>query len=163
MNWDGHRPISCIQTVTWVMIFYWRAAKAAEVRLSPGHLSVRVPDALPGASLTLRLKSVPPGTHIPRPPGGTIYRQGTDVWITTPMIGTPGAAAPNPLVKRIFQGPPQPSIVLDIPRRIAAVRIRQHGYPSPDRQLKVELTTPSGSVQPFGNQIQPPVFIFGMH
>jgi hypothetical protein len=29
------------------------------------------------------------------------------------MPGAPGAAAPNPLVKRIFKGPPQPSIVLD--------------------------------------------------
>lgn len=136
------------------VIAYWRAAKAAEVALAPGKLSVSVPDALPGTPLTIRLEGVPPGTNIPVPPGGSLYRKGSTVWLTTPMIGTPGSAAPDPQVKRIYKGPPQPSIVLDSPQRIAAVRVRQHGDPAPDRQLKVDLTKPDGSAENFAAQTQ---------
>ncbi len=136
------------------VIAYWRAAKAAEVQVAPGKLSVTVPDALPGTPLTIRLEGVPPGTNIPVPPQGSLYRKGSTVWITTPVIGLPGAAAPNPLVKRVYKGPPQASIVLDSPQRIAAVRVRQHGNPAPDLQLKVDLTKPDGSVENFATQTQ---------
>jgi hypothetical protein len=77
------------------------------------------------------------------------------------MIGTPGAASPNPAVKQIFKGPPELSIVLAPPQRIAAVRIRLHGDPTPDRQLKVDLTSPDGSVQNFGTQTQQATYISG--
>ena len=136
------------------VISYWRAAKAAKVTLAPGNLSVSIPDALPGTPLTVRLEGVPPGTSIPVPSQGSLYRKGSTVWVTTPMIGMPGTAAPNPLVKRIYKGPPQPSIVLDSPQRIAAVRVRQHGDPAPDRQLKVDFTLPDGSVKNFATQTQ---------
>ena len=145
------------------VISYWRAAKAAEVKLAPGKLTVSVPDTLLGTPLTIRLESVLASTKIPAPPGGTIYRKDSTVWITTPAIGTPGAAPLTPAVKQVFKGPPAPSIALDAPHRIAAVRVRQHGNPIPDRQLNVNITRPDGSTEIFFTQTQPDGFISGTH
>ena len=143
------------------VVSYWRAAKAAEVKVAPGKLSVSLPDSLPGTPLTIRLEGVPQGTDIPVPEGGSLFRKGGTVWITTPVIGTPGAAAPKPAVKRIYKGPPSPSIGLDSPQRIAAVRIRQHGDPTPDRKMKVDITSPDGSAKSFGVQAEQATYISG--
>jgi len=145
------------------VISYWRAAKAAETKLAPGKLSVSVQDTLPGSPLTIRLEGVPAGTSIPAPPGGSICRKDSAVWITTPVIGTSGAAPPTPAVKQVFKGPPASSIPLDAPRRIAAVRVRQHGNPIPDRQLNVDITLPDGSSKSFARQTQPDSFVSGTH
>lgn len=145
------------------VISYWRAAKAAEAKLVPGKLSVALPDTLPGTPLTIRLEGVPANANIPAPPGGSIYRKESTVWITTPVIGTPGAAPLTPPVKQAFKGPPAPSIPLDAPRRIAAVRVRQHGNPIPDRQLNVNITKPDGSTERFSAQTQPDGFVSGTH
>ncbi|MEI6035201.1 MAG: polysaccharide deacetylase family protein [Verrucomicrobiae bacterium] len=145
------------------IIAYWRAAKVAEAQLAPGKLSVSLPDSLPGTPLTIRLDGVPAETNIPSPPGGSICRKDSTVWITTPVIGAPGAAALTPPVKQIYKGPPAPTIPLDSPRRIAAVRVRQHGNPTPDRQLNVNITLPDGSIQKFSEQTQPDGFISGTH
>ena len=145
------------------VISYWRAAKAAEAKLAPGILSVSLPDTLPGTPLTIRLEGVPANANIPAPAGGSISRKDSTVWITTPVIGTPGAAPLTPPVKQVFKGPPAPSIPLDSPRRIAAVRVRQHGNPTPDRQLNVNVTRPDGSSENFSAQTQPDTFVSGTH
>ncbi len=145
------------------VIAYWRAAKAAAVQATPGSLTVTIPDELPGTPLTIRMEGVPEATEIPVPEGGSLYRKGTTVWLTTPMIGKPGAPSQNPVVKRIYKGEPQPSIVLDSPQRIAAVRVRQHGNPTPEGVLTVNITTPAGTVQEFGTQPQRTTFMSGFH
>ncbi len=145
------------------VIAYWRAAKTAEVKAAPGSLTVTIPEDLPGTPLTLRMEGVSASTEIPVPEGGSIYRQGTTVWLTTPIIGKPGAKPQTPKVKRIYQGDAQPSIVLDSPQRIAAVRVRQHGDPTPDRVVTVNITTPDGTVQELGTQTQRDTFMSGFH
>ena len=145
------------------IISYWRSAKAATAKLEPGKLSVSVPDTLPGTPLTIRLDGVPSAANIPAPAGGSIYRNGSTVWITTPVIGTPGAAPLSPQVKLVFKGPPAPSIPLESPRHIAAVCVRQHGNPTPDRQLDVNVTRPDGSSEKFSSQTQPDTFVSGTH
>jgi hypothetical protein len=145
------------------VIGYWRAAKAAEAQLTPGKLSISLPDSLPGTPLTIRLEGVPADANIPAPTGGSICRKDSTVWITTPTIGTSGAAALTPSVKPVYKGPPAPSIPLDSPMRIAAVRVRQHGNPPQDRKLNVNVTLPNGSEEAFVALTQPDGFVSGTH
>lgn len=139
------------------IVNYTRAAKAAQVKLSPGKVAVTLPDNLPGSAITLRITGMPEAVQIPVPEGGCVYRKGTTVWITSPMIGLPGAPAPQPLVKRVYQGDAAAEIQLKKPARIACVQIRQHG--APITPLKVDLVLPDGSTKSLGEEMQTRPFI----
>jgi hypothetical protein len=84
---------------------YVHAARAAIVQTKKGTLTVTLPDDLPGSALTVRLTGISDTTKLEAPRGGTLYRQGNTAWITTPMIGLAGAAAPKPTVTCIYDGP----------------------------------------------------------
>lgn len=133
------------------LVNYAVAAKQAKVTATPGKLEVSLPDHIPGTALTIRLEGIPEDTAIPAPPGGAVYRKGTTVWLTTPVIGQPGAPAPSPAVKRIYQGPADQPVKLPRPTvKIAAVRVTQSGRPTPGVPLKVDLILPDGTRQTLG-------------
>jgi hypothetical protein len=130
------------------IVEYTLAARAAVVQCQRGRLTVRRPTALPGAALTLKLSGVDPHSRIIAPPGGRLYRQGDQVWITTPVLGRPGVPPPAPLLKRIYVGPVQ-NVTLAKPARIAGIRVLQRGEPKPGFHLQIGLITPQGHTEPF--------------
>lgn len=127
------------------VVNYAQAAKVATVQAGPGSLSVTLSDDKPGSAITVQLQGVPESTQIPVPEGGAVYRDGSTVWVTSPMIGLPGTAGPK--VKKIFQGAPEAAISLDKPARIAAVQVRQHGPPC---ELTVQANLTDGTTRELG-------------
>lgn len=118
------------------------AARAAAVAITPGRVHLTLPDGTPGAALTLKLTNIPPATIIPTPPGGTLHRSGTTVWLTTPFLGQPGSPTPFPRVVRQYQGAVQ-ALAFTPAVRVAGVQIHQQGE-APD-PLVIELTTANGA------------------
>lgn len=132
------------------LVNYGIAAKQAKVSASPGKVEVSLPDEIPGSALTVKLAGIPESTTIPVPPGGAVYRQGTTVWLTTPVIGAVGTAAPTPAVKRIYQGPAEQPVTLPSTVKVAAVRVMQSGRPTKGVPLKVDLILLDGSRKALG-------------
>lgn len=121
---------------------YAAASRVATVSITPGRVHLTLPDGSPGAALTLKLTGIPLATVIAPPPGGTIYRSGMTVWLTTPFLGQPGSPAPFPRLVRRYQGPVQ-DLVFDSAVRVAGVQIHQQGE-APD-PLSITLTTAAGT------------------
>lgn len=140
------------------IVNYYRAAKAAQVKVEPGKLDVSIPNLLPGSPLTIKLENVPADTTIPAPEGGSVYRKDSTVWITSPMIGLPGASPPTPAIKMVHQGPVNGTVQLDKPEKIAGVRIKQNGHPL---DLKVDLILPDGTVKNLGEHKQTKPWVGG--
>lgn len=121
---------------------YAAAARVATLSITPGRVHLSLPDGAPGAALTLKLTGIPLATVIAPPPGGTAYRSGTTVWLTTPFLGQPGSPAPFPRLVRRYQGPVQ-ELLFDSAVRVAGVQIHQQGE-APD-PLSITLTTAAGT------------------
>lgn len=127
------------------VVAYTLAARGAKLETGPGRVTLRVPNGLPGTTLTIHLSGVT--TPITAPPGATLYRRGPEVWITTPRIGLPGAPAPLPHLQCVYRGPVK-TVTLAAPARIAGVRVLQQGEPKSGYMLGLTLVSPTGQSVP---------------
>jgi hypothetical protein len=125
------------------VVAYRLAVKAATLETKPDHVTLRLPTSLPGTALTVHLSGVAPAVQFTAPPGGTLYRRGSDVWVTTPRLGLPGAPAPSPKLKCVYRGPVK-DITLAMPERVAGVRVLQQGEAKKDFTLGLTLVSPDG-------------------
>jgi hypothetical protein len=132
------------------VIDYTLAARAATVRTANGKVALTVPAQLSGTALTLHLVGIAPKTVLPTPVGGRLYRQGTEVWITTPPLGAPGTAPPKPGIVKVYEGSLQ-DFTPPNPIRLAGVRVLQRGEPKPGFALKIDLTAPDGTTSTLSN------------
>lgn len=137
---DGSDTLWCAPTAE--LVAYTLAAREAKTEVRKGRLTVMLPDSAPGSALTVKLSGVSPRSQFKAPEGGAVYRQGGDVWITTPLLGKRGAEPPKPLLKRVYQGPVA-NVKFPVPAKIAGVRIQQAGRLM--ENLKITLVTPTGS------------------
>ncbi|HEV7298245.1 MAG TPA: polysaccharide deacetylase family protein [Tepidisphaeraceae bacterium] len=124
---------------------YVAARKAAKVDVDAGSVTVTLPDDLPGSRLTLRMTGVPAGATVPADSGAVLYRDGDTAWLTTPMIGLPGAPQPSPNVKRIYTGEIK-DLTWDKPVSIAAVRLMQTGPVMENFELQIDAAHEGKSV-----------------
>jgi hypothetical protein len=146
-RWGRHGDDSVWCAPTSEVVAYTLAARAAAITSRPGRVTLRVPTTLPGTALRLHLRGVPPNAPLSTPPGGSLYRRGAEVWITTPRIGLPGAPAPRPHLRRVYRGPAE-NITLAAPARIAGIRILQQGKPKDGFTLGLSLVSPTGKTLP---------------
>jgi hypothetical protein len=140
---------------------YVRAAKAGKVTVSSGKLTVSIPDELPGTALTLRLSKLRAETPLRAPEGGTLFQQGDNLVLTTPRIGLPGAAAPRPRLKCIYDGP---AVSVDFvkPVPVAGVTLRVFGNPSSPVSYRLAVRSAAGDVI-FANRTIGPGWTVGGH
>ncbi len=125
------------------VVDYVTAAKSAKLTIKPGRLSVSIPDDVPGASLTFKLTGIHSTAKLEPPAGGVLYRDGDTVWVTSPMIGLPGASSPNSRVKQFYSGAVK-DLTFDHPISIAAVRLLYTAPPAADFKFVVDAMTESG-------------------
>ncbi|MEI6033558.1 MAG: hypothetical protein WCS65_04645 [Verrucomicrobiae bacterium] len=111
------------------IIAYHATAIKARAGSDKGGVFVEVPPGSFKTPLTLRIKLSRPLEKLPAaPPGALLYRQGDQLWLTTPPVGddlTPGFLRAKPA----HTGPFQQKITFAQPVRLAAVRILQKGDP----------------------------------
>lgn len=122
---------------------YARLARAAKVVAAPGKVTVSVPAELPGSALTIRLDGLGERVKAAAPSGGTLHRQGAVAWLTTPVLGTPGAPPPSPRVRQVAAGKPG-ELALPAGCKVAAVMVRLFGALPAGFRYQVALKTPGG-------------------
>ncbi|MCW3096603.1 MAG: hypothetical protein JWL77_2221 [Chthonomonadaceae bacterium] len=132
------------------VVDYSLAARAATLRTDRGRVTLSVPTDLSGTALTLHLVGISPQTVLTSPPGGILYRQGEQVWITTPPLGAPGTAPPKPGIVKVYEGSIQ-DFTPARPIRLAGVRVLQRGEPKSGFALKIDLTAPDGKTSSLFN------------
>lgn len=125
------------------VVNYTLARKSARLQCERGQLRLTLPEATAGTRLTVHLTGVRSETPLSAPPGGALYRRGDEAWVTTPVLGLPGAPLPLPHVKRLYRGPLR-TVQFDRPERIAGVRVLQQGKPAPGYRLKIDLAKDAG-------------------
>lgn len=135
------------------VIHYTLARRKASVAVKDGVLKVTLPDDAPGSPLTIRLEGIPEATQMPAPQGGALlYRKGTTVWITTPFLGKPGTAAPEPRIRRDFTGPAGTHEFAS-PVQMAGVQLYHIGKPEAETEVRILLTLADGTTQTLGPKI----------
>ena len=137
----GDDTIWCAPTSE--VVNYTLAKKVARLQCERGQVRLILPGAVYGTQLTLHLTGLDPKTPLTAPIGGTLYRRGAEAWVTTPVLGRPGASSPRPLIRRLYRGPLR-AVQFDRAERIAGVRVLQQGKPAPDYRLKIDLVTDRG-------------------
>jgi len=145
-SWGAQGDNSMWVAPTDEVVNYSIAAREAKLSIARGSLTVDLPDTAPGAALTLKISGVGQGTILKAPQGGTLYRQGDTVWLTTPLIGEPGAPPPEPRLRRVYAGEAK-TIDFDKPVSIAAVRLRQSGPVAEGFSLNLDVVTPDDKVE----------------
>ena len=125
------------------IVGYTLAARDAKVKIQKGRLTVTLSDSAPAAALTLKLTGMSENSKLIAPEGGSLYRQGTTVWVTSPLVGQQGSPPPKPALKLVYQGPVK-NVTFDSPQSLAAVRLMQVGETSP---LKIEWVSPDGKTE----------------
>lgn len=128
------------------VVDYHLAASKASVRVTPGVISVDLPDDAPGSALTLVIRGLSEASQLPVPAGGTLIRQGDTAWLTTPRIGTRGSALAAPKLKRIYSGPVT-DLKWDGPVQIAGVRLLQSAPMAENYNFKLKIETPDGKTE----------------
>ena len=120
---------------------YVHAAAAATFIHASGKVTVRLPDEQPGTALTLKLTGIPLTTKLPTPVGGTLHRQGTVAWITSPLIGSAGTLPPA--VHCVYDGK---AGTIDLPAgtQVAGITLRIHGELPADFTYRIALRTAQG-------------------
>jgi hypothetical protein len=124
---------------------YFHAARAAKATATAGSVTVTLPDSLPGSALTLKITGLSTKTTLKAPVGGTLYRQGDTAWLTTPMIGEWGVAAPSPRMRRIYSGEVK-NLIWDAPVNIAGVRFLHEGKHA-EGPIAVDIVKPDGQLE----------------
>ena len=111
------------------IIAYHATAAKARAGSDKGGIFVEVPEGSFKTPLTLKIKLSRPLKTLPSPPpGALLYRQGDEIWLTTPPLGddsTPGFLRAKP----VHEGPFQEKILFEKPVRLAGIRILQKGDP----------------------------------
>lgn len=125
---------------------YAQAAQAATLNVEKRRLSLEIPDDLPATALTLHFSGLSPSTELETPSCSTLYRRGSEAWLTTPILGKPGTSPPARL-ERIYAGEPK-NVTFDQARHIAGVRLRQNGDAAPNFALSIDLVGSDGEVSP---------------
>jgi hypothetical protein len=123
---------------------YAMATPAAKLAVTPGKLTVELPDDSPGATLTVHLQGLNPASEMQAPAGGVLHRKGSEAWVTLPYLGKRGVEPPSPRVKRLLAGKAEKT-TFSPPAAITAVRLLQQG-PLPSGPPKVELVLEDDSV-----------------
>lgn len=139
---DGADRLWCAPTAE--VADYVRAARAARITVAPGRLGVSLPDGIPGSALTIRIRGGGAAAKVQAPAGGALHRQGADLVLTTPNLGTPGAPPPSPRIVAVYDGPAV-SIDLPMPARIAGVVVGVAGGPKADATWRIALRTAAGA------------------
>jgi hypothetical protein len=116
------------------------------VTTGKGSLTVDLPETTPGSPLTLKISGLSEKSALRAPEGGSLFRQGDTVWLTTPIIGQTGAAPVLPRVRRIYAGEVK-NLNWEKPVAIAGVRLRQFGPGTKDFTLKIDVATPEGKTE----------------
>lgn len=125
---------------------YAAARKAATVSTQPGKVTLSLPNTAPGTALTLHLTGLKADTVLPPSPGATIYRSGSEAWVTSPEVqGEPSLMA-QLQVERIYSGPMK-NLTWATPVTLAGVRISQFGSTATGFQLKLDAQKPDGQIQ----------------
>jgi hypothetical protein len=140
---------------------YTRAARAAKVEITNGKLTVSLPDTVPGSALTLRLHNIGTQAMVQAPEGGSLYRQGNDLVLTSPRIGLWGAPPLTPRLKCVYDGP---AISIDFkkPLLVAGVTLRIFGNPSSALLYRLAVRT-SGGEKVFAERTVGPGWTVGGH
>lgn len=111
------------------IVAYHAVATKARAGSDKNGIFVEVPEGAFKTPLTLRVKLAKPLDLLPAAPSGAIvYRQGDELWITTPPLGddsTPAFLRATP----VHEAPFQDKIIFGNPVRLAGVRILQQGDP----------------------------------
>ncbi len=123
------------------IVNYHLAAQAARVSMAPGEIKVTLPDDAPASALTLKISGL--SAQATAPTQATMIRQGTTVWLTTPVIGQAGAKLPAPKLKQVYSGPVK-DLKWDEPVKIAGVRLMLSSPVAADSVFKMEIETPTG-------------------
>lgn len=126
------------------VVHYALASQKATLQVEAGRLTVKLPEDAPGTPLTIRLEGIPESTPLSPPEGGLLYRQGRTVWLTTPLLGQPGTATPQPAIHREFSGPVGLH-TFDTPTLLAGVEIYHIGRLETETPVEVILTMADGS------------------
>ncbi len=141
---DGNDSLWCAPSTA--VFDYAAAAKVAAVEAGSGTLRVTIRDDIAGSPLTIELDGVAEDAVVTAPEGGVLYRSGTKVWLTTPLIGQAGVALPGPALKRVYSGPVS-EVTLDAPQEIAGVRLHQMGEAPAEFSFDVILEHPDASTE----------------
>jgi hypothetical protein len=128
------------------IVNYHIAASKARTTVAQGSLTVDLPEDVSGSALTLKITGLSEKTTLKAPEGGALYRQGDTTWLTTPVIGDPGAKLVAPRVHRIYSGEVK-NVTWDTSVAIAGVRLRQFGPGNKEFVLKIDVVLPDGTVE----------------
>jgi len=126
------------------VVDYTLARRAAIVQSRAGEIRVTLPDDVPGAPLTLKIEGVGEAVELKSPAGGVVYRSGTTVWLTTPLIGLRASTAPTPKVVCAYEGDAV-NVKFPTPVQIAAVRILQAGEVPDTYAFKLDAVNADGT------------------
>ncbi|MGE5609052.1 MAG: hypothetical protein ACM359_07345 [Bacillota bacterium] len=140
---------------------YIRAAHAAKLTMTSGKLTVSLPDGLPGSALTLRLRGIGNQAIVQAPEGGSLYRQGNAIVLTSPRIGPWGTNPPHPRLKCIYNGPAV-SVDFSKPVRVAGVTMRIFGNPPSALRYRLAVRTSKGE-EIFADRTVGPGWVVGGH
>ncbi|WP_309383766.1 PA14 domain-containing protein [Cerasicoccus frondis] len=128
------------------VVSYVNAAQVATLLVDKNLLQVSLPDDAPGSRLTIRIDGISPTTNLPAPDGGLLYRSGSTVWITTPLIGEPGSAPPKPTPTIAYEGAVEKQ-TFDEAVWLAGVQLMHSGSSTAGQQFEVLLTLENGETQ----------------
>jgi hypothetical protein len=140
---------------------YVHAAKAARLDVTPGKLTISLPDDIPGSALTVRLRGIGKQVGLRAPRDGAVYRQGETVVLTSPRIGLWGAPPPSPRLKCIYDGPAA-SVDFPKPARVAGVTLKVFGNPPTALTYRLAVRTASGE-KIFAERTVGPGWVVGGH
>ncbi len=135
---------------------YVHAAAAATLTHAAGKVTVRLPEDQPGTALTLKLTGIPLTTKLATPVGGTLHRQGTVAWVTSPLIGRAGTLPPA--VHCVYEGK---ASTIDLPAgtQVAGITLCIHGDLPQDFNFRVALRTAQGEQELPGRALRGGWFI----
>lgn len=140
---------------------YVHASRKASIRIGRGTVTISLPDDIPGSALTVRLEGIGAKAALTPPEGGAVYRQGTSVVLTTPIIGHMGAAAPAPKVTKLYEGPAV-SVEFAKPARIAGITLGMFGEPTAGSSYRLAARTANGE-QVIAERMLEQKWIVGSH
>lgn len=140
---EGDDSLWCGSTAE--IMAYQAVATRARAGVDKGGIFVEVPEGSCESPLTLRIRlGRPLDSSLLVPPGALVYRRGTEIWVTTPPLGSD--ATPEFLrAKPVHAGPFHEKIVLPTAIRLAGVRLLQNGNPGDDFVPDISWVAKDGS------------------
>ena len=127
------------------IIAYFLARKNAKFDIADNKLTLEIPAKYAKGGLTIKITGISPDAKLEAPKGGSLYRNGDTVWVTTPDFGNYRATAPETQMKCVFFGKFSEKIVLKEPVNLACVRLLQMGGVKKDFRPEITLVAPDGT------------------